>query len=283
MAPRVEQAATSPIPRREVIIAPPGDPVRTEPFDDADLSSLPPAAPAEEQRPIIERLVDEPLPYIAPRNTQPIILDDAAYPDEELAAAVATPDDAAPAVQTPPARRGTLDLGLLILRLGVGVAFLLHGLQKLTGVFGGPGIDGFTTFLTSPGDPSLGFDAGAAHTLAWVGALSETLGGAFLILGLLTPIAGSAVLGVIGVALLYRMTLAGGFSYFADTGGLEYEILLFGAALAVILCGPGRYSFDRPWGWSSRPAWGSALWLLLGIAGALTVWFVFNGANPFAG
>ena len=75
----------------------------------------------------------------------------------------------------------------------------------------------------------------------------------------------------------------GGVWFFAADGmgnGLEFEIMLAVAAIAVILTGPGLYSFDRRWGWSRRPAWGSAAWLVIGIGVAVAVWMVFNGANP---
>ncbi|PRC62288.1 hypothetical protein C6A85_03885, partial [Mycobacterium sp. ITM-2017-0098] len=48
-------------------------------------------------------------------------------------------------------RRGTQDLGLLLLRVAVGALFIGHGLQKVFGWWGGPGLDGFRDTLTDVG------------------------------------------------------------------------------------------------------------------------------------
>jgi putative oxidoreductase len=62
-------------------------------------------------------------------------------------------------------RRGTLDFGLFILRLVVGATFLYHGLQKLTGWFHGPGLDGTRTMMESSGwkHPSPAVTMAAGH------------------------------------------------------------------------------------------------------------------------
>ena len=93
------------------------------------------------------------------------------------------------------------------------------------------------------------------------------------------------LLSAILVAMTYKVTLAGGLWFFAadgDGSGVELEVVLAAAVAALILTGPGTYSFDRRWGWSRRPAWGSAGWLIVGIGVAIAVWIIFNGANPLA-
>ncbi|MFT4126743.1 MAG: DoxX family protein [Gordonia sp. (in: high G+C Gram-positive bacteria)] len=181
-----------------------------------------------------------------------------------------------------PAARGTLDLGLLILRVGVGLLIGAHGLQKLFGWWGGPGLDGYRDLLVNADNPALGFDADYARPLALVGALSETIGGGLLILGLLTPIAGCAVLSVMLLASTFRITLAGGFGLFAADGGIELELILAVAAATVILTGPGLYSLDSGRGWTRRPFIFSVIWLFVAIAAAIAVWVVGNGANPLS-
>lgn len=180
------------------------------------------------------------------------------------------------------ARRGTLDLGLLLLRAGVGAIMVAHGLQKLFGWWNGPGLDGFEDMLVNQSNTAIGFQGDWAQPLAIVGALSETIGGVLLVLGLLTPIAASAVLGVMLVAAAYKTTLAGGFSFFAAAGGVEFELLLALCAAVIILTGPGLYSLDNPRGWARRPFLGSAVWLVVGIAAAVAVWILTNGTNPFS-
>lgn len=198
----------------------------------------------------------------------------------------AEPEPVAPVATERPARRGTLDLGLLLLRVGVGLIAMAHGSQKLFGWWNGPRLSGFEDYLANAANTNIGFNGDAAKPLAIVGALSETIGGLMLVLGLLTPIAGSAVLGVMTIASLYKATLAGGVWFFASDpdftgGGIEYELFLGLAAAAIILTGPGRISLDFGRGWATRPFIGSAAWLVVGIAAPVAIWFLFNGTNPF--
>ena len=252
------------------------DPVHTEPFTDEDRDT----AESGSGRRYAEQMTEPPLPYIEPQPTAAFAVDDEQYDDEPEPVAPATIEPAAA-----PVRRGTLDLGLLLLRLAIGATFTVHGLQKLTGWFNGPGPSGFADFLTNAGAPSLGFNSDVTTVLAFVAGVSETAGGILLVLGLLTPIAGAAVLSSILVALTYKVTLAGGLWFFASDGGgngIELEAVLAAAVAALILTGPGTYSVDRRWGWARRPAWGSGAWLLIGIGVAVATWIVFNGANPLS-
>ncbi|MCR5977036.1 DoxX family membrane protein [Gordonia jinghuaiqii] len=172
-------------------------------------------------------------------------------------------------------RRGTIDLGLLLLRVALGAVVGAHGLQKLFGLWNGPRLGGFESMLVDGG-----FNADYAQILAIVGALSETVGGLMVILGLLTPIGASAILGTMLVAAAYKISAAGGFTFFAAAGGVEFELFLAVAAAVVILTGPGLYSLDYPRGWARRPFVGSFLWLIVGAAAAVAVWILANGTNP---
>jgi putative oxidoreductase len=60
-----------------------------------------------------------------------------------------------------------MDIGLLILRLTVGLTLVAHGIQKLFGWFGGPGIDAVGQLFAS-----LGFQPGRRH--AQIASLAET-------------------------------------------------------------------------------------------------------------
>ncbi|WP_299570842.1 DoxX family protein [uncultured Williamsia sp.] len=192
--------------------------------------------------------------------------------EDELAAAQAA------------ARRGTTDLGLLALRVAVGLIAMAHGAQKLFGWWNGPRLSGFEAFLANNPNPNIGFRGDATKPLAIVGALSESLGGLMLVLGLLTPIAGAAVLGVMIIAATYKATLAGGVWFFASGQagpGIEYEVFLGIAAAVIILTGPGRISLDFGRGWATRPFVGSVAWLVIGIAAPVAIWILLNGTNPF--
>ena len=54
-----------------------------------------------------------------------------------------------------------MDIGLLILRLTTGLTLAAHGVQKLFGWFGGPGLDVTGGFFTM-----FGFPPGRRHALA---------------------------------------------------------------------------------------------------------------------
>ncbi|MEU6809943.1 DoxX family protein [Streptomyces sp. NPDC046831] len=125
------------------------------------------------------------------------------------------------------------DVGLLIVRVALGLTVAAHGVQKLFGWFGGGGLEGTGQFFTMSGYP-------AGETMAAIAGLSETLGGLGLVLGLLTPLAGAAVLGTMINALAVKW--GGGF--FAPQG-IEYELLLAAGAAGLALTGPGRIAADR--------------------------------------
>lgn len=200
-------------------------------------------------------------PYVPPNSPTPA----------PVAAPVAEPVVRTETVEIP-ARRGTTDLGLLLLRLVVGGIFFVHGLQKLTGIWNGPGLDGFRALLEDTGYEQ-------ANLLAIAGAVGETAGGALLILGLATPFAGAAVLSVIINAWCFKQAAEPGLQFFAPTG-VEYETVLGVAAAAIILTGPGKIAFDGRRGWATRPRFGSFVALLLGVAAGVCMWIFLNGANP---
>jgi putative oxidoreductase len=157
-----------------------------------------------------------------------------------------------------------MDLGLLLVRLVVGMTLAAHGSQKLFGWFGGGGIAGTAPFMEQ-----LGFRPGRLH--AALAGIAETAGGLLLAAGLLTPFAAAALLGVMVVA---AGSVHWGKGFFLQTGGFEYTLVLAGGALAVAFTGPGAISLDRSLGISwSGTSWGLAalfLGLLAGAAELLT-------------
>jgi putative oxidoreductase len=155
---------------------------------------------------------------------------------------------------------GGLDFGLLVLRLVLGGLFVVHGLDKLFGWFDGLGRGGTEELLR-------GFGFSRPELLAWVLSVSETAGGALLILGLLTPIGAAAILGVMANVIMVK----GEWSQFF--GGVELEMMYAGAAFALLFTGPGRISLDRKTPWFRRaPAFG---FVFLIIAAGLTVATLF--------
>ncbi|MFJ6795277.1 DoxX family protein [Streptomyces sp. NPDC091268] len=153
------------------------------------------------------------------------------------------------------------DAGLLLLRLVLGLTMAAHGAQKLFGWFGGGGISGTGQFFTASGYP-------AGDTMAVVAGLTEVLGGLGLAVGLLTPLAGAAVVGTMVNAIAVHGTGA----FFAPKG-IEYELLLTAGAAALALTGPGRYAADRflPVLRAHRPAHGALALLLAAVLAAATL------------
>ncbi|OBH47472.1 hypothetical protein A5690_01380 [Mycobacterium intracellulare] len=207
----------------------------------------------------------EPLPYVQPhsaaRHAAPVSTD---IDDDEH-------DDRLHDV----GRRGTQHLGLLVLRVGLGVVLAAHGLQKLFGWWGGSGVTGFRNSLS---------DVGYQHAdiLAYVSAGGELVAGVLLVLGLFTPLAAAGALAFLINGLLATVSArphTHTFSYFLPEGH-EYQITLIAVAAAVILCGPGRYGLDARRGWAHRPFIGSFVALLAGIAAGIGVWVALNGVNP---
>jgi putative oxidoreductase len=153
-----------------------------------------------------------------------------------------------------------MDIGLLLLRLTVGLTLAAHGARKLFGWFGGLGLDATGQFFAV-----LGFQPGRRHAL--MAGLAETVGGLLLALGLLTPVAAALVFSVMLVAAVTVHIKEG---FFAQNGGYEYTLVLGVAALSAAFAGPGSLSLDALLGYSMRGAlWGLAAFFVGLVGGAI--------------
>lgn len=158
-----------------------------------------------------------------------------------------------------------MEIGLLLLRLAVGLTLAAHGTQKMLRWFGGPGLSATGQFFTV-----LGFPPGRRHAL--MAALGETLGGVLLAVGLATPAAAAIVVSIMLVAVVKKHLSQG---FFAQNGGYEYPFVLAAAALALAFTGPGSLSLDAIVGIERNGAlWGIAALLagLVGVGTALLEW-----------
>lgn len=125
-------------------------------------------------------------------------------------------------------RPGT-STGLAILRVVVGIVFLMHGGQKLF-VFGFHNVGGFMHQLGIP----LPAVSGAVVTVV------EFFGGLALVLGLFTRWAAA----LIACDMLVAVTvvhLRGGFFL---PRGFEYALTLLAASITLALAGPGAAALD---------------------------------------
>jgi putative oxidoreductase len=149
-----------------------------------------------------------------------------------------------------------MTLGLLILRLVMGLTVAAHGGQKLFGWFGGPGRAGTAGFFGK-----LGFRWPA--TMALMAGASELGGGLLFAAGLLTPL---AALAITVVMLNAFVTVHRPNGFFVTSGGYEYNLVIGAIAVAVAATGPGRASLDHALGITgglSGAAWGA---IVLGAA-----------------
>lgn len=126
-----------------------------------------------------------------------------------------------------------VDLGLLLLRLTAGGFLLPHGLGKLFGWFGSPGLSGFAAELRGFGLPS-------AWPLPLLLALMQTLPGLLIVLGLYTPTAAVVAAGFMAATVVLNRRSG----WFWMHGGIEYPLLWTATLLALALLGGGHWSLD---------------------------------------
>ena len=158
-----------------------------------------------------------------------------------------------------------MELGLLVLRIVVGLLFMGHGAQKLFGMFGGHGLAGTAGFF----EQGLGLRPGKVHA-AGAGA-AELFGGLLLVLGLLTPFAAAALIGTMTVAII---TVHWAKGVWSTEGGYEYNAVLMAIAFALAAVGPGKWSLDHALGFDlSGTGWGLGA-LAAGVVGGAVMWTV---------
>jgi len=162
-----------------------------------------------------------------------------------------------------PTTTSLADVGVLILRIGVGATMLQAGLRKA--------LDFSTTvdFMESGGWRLPTF-------AAFMVTAAETVGGIGLLLGVLTPLAACAIIAAMIDAWAVNVSAT---AFWSDPFNVPFLIGV--GAAALLFTGSGSYSVDaRIFGRSRsgiRIAWGL---LVLAIAAALLTWILLNGANP---
>jgi putative oxidoreductase len=133
------------------------------------------------------------------------------------------------------------DLGLLAARLGLAWIFIYYGAGKLFGAFNGPGIHSTALYFSN-----------AAHLhpggfFAVLGGLIELGSGLAMAVGLLTRLAGLALVGDMVMAMI-TVTWATGIDPANNGPGYQLNVALALLALVVALLGAGRFSLDAALG-----------------------------------
>ncbi len=132
------------------------------------------------------------------------------------------------------------DWTLTAIRITLGVVFFAHGAQKVFGWFGGAGLEG--TLRTMHDDLRLPIP------VAFAALMSELLGGAGLIIGLLSRVAAAGICVTMLSAIVMVHWRNGLFmNWFGDRKGhgIEYHLLAMALAIAIVVRGSGAASLDR--------------------------------------
>ena len=148
------------------------------------------------------------------------------------------------------------DLALALVRAVVGLVFAAHGAQKVLGVWGGPGLAGWTQGVTRMGIRAPVF-------WAWVSSFSELAGGIAFAFGFLLP--------VVAAALTIQMAVAierahWGKGFWNSKGGIEFPFTLGAVAAISGIADPGAYSLDRALG---LPAMGAGVYVVVLVVGTI--------------
>jgi putative oxidoreductase len=158
----------------------------------------------------------------------------------------------------------TMNTGRLLLRLVVGGYFIGHGTQKLFGWFGGGGLN-----ATASSFERLGLRPGKRNAIA--AGVTETGGGAALVLGAATPIASAALIGTMMTAI---RTVHFKNGPWLKNNGYEYNLVLLAAAVALAEVGPGKISADARLGLDTYGNGWAIAALAAGVGGAFGTEFL---------
>jgi putative oxidoreductase len=153
----------------------------------------------------------------------------------------------------------SIDIGILIVRIVIGLSFIGHGTQKLFGWFGGGGLSGTEKMMAK-------MDVAPTKLWAIVVGLSEALGGLGLLVGFLTPLAAAAVVGVMLIAVV-KVHWQNGF--WNTKRGIEFPLLNLGVALMLGLTGPGMISLDALFGFRYSDAVTFLIALIIVVLGVI--------------
>jgi putative oxidoreductase len=127
----------------------------------------------------------------------------------------------------------------LFIRLALGGVMFPHGVQKVFGLFGGPG---FHQTLSQFAE--MGYAAGPVMILMFI----ELVGSVLLVFGLLTRLWALGI-GTTITICMFQFHVEHGFfmNWFGQQQGegIEYHLLVIGIALALVVRGGGRFSVDR--------------------------------------
>ena len=119
------------------------------------------------------------------------------------------------------------DISLLLLRLVLGLIFVVHGWPKIRNLK-----------MTAHHFESMGFHPG--NLWGTVVALVEFFGGLAVFFGFFSHLGALGIAIVMLVSVFWKMSKGQGL-----VGGFELDLVLLAVAIAVLLLGSGGYSIER--------------------------------------
>ena len=129
-------------------------------------------------------------------------------------------------------RPSSTDLGLLIIRVGIGIAFIAHGLPKITG---GP------EMWVKVGSAMQYVGINFGHVVwGFLASFAETFGALFLILGVLFRPACAMLSFTMLIAMIFHLMNGDGFN--GASHAIESMIVFIGLGIS----GSGFYSLIKP-------------------------------------
>ena len=122
--------------------------------------------------------------------------------------------------------QGLESWGLLVLRVFLGIIFVYHGMPKL--------------MMSGKMSKGMGWSSGSVFFLGLV----ELLSGIALILGFYAEI-GALLVGLVMLGAIYHKIFVWHVPFSSmDKMGWEFDLILLGAAIALLFIGAGLYSLD---------------------------------------
>ncbi len=237
------------------------NPGRATPQDIQPASATPPVQPTYTEQ-----------DYAAPTGTHETV----GY-GSPAAQPVAVPADYAEPVAVeqatlPDHRRGTIDFGLLLIRLLLGGWLIIEAVGTFFRLGGNPGLSGleadYSGYLAPGG-------------LAIIIPSLQLSAGVFLLLGLITPLFAMVATIATSFTALHALTTSGaGANIFAWPETIWLSIVLLGISLTLQFTGPGFLSLDYGRSWARRPLVSSWIFVLLAVAGGVALWWFGAGVNP---
>jgi putative oxidoreductase len=161
----------------------------------------------------------------------------------------------------------------LLLRLGLGIVFLGHGLQKF-GLFEAAN---WPSNLSEQAEFVSLFGYSSTDLMAWVITAAELTAGTLVVLGIAVPLGAAAAIGTM-LQFVAGPQWPGGLFGNDTNPGFEQGFVLLLAAAGCAFIGPGKYSLEGVLRWRIMSGW---RWALAGIAlGVVVGLAVLIGYGP---